>query len=183
MNGLQISDKLDANYYKSITRSLHGLSLLKALSPIPPSSYNYEHMYRLLSMLFAWLEAVSFKTSIHVKIVEIVGRYQTQAIDWINKVQCYDFDLYCDCLLPLPPLQARIGLAWGSLISETRQLHEGLQRISTLAKLGLLPEKVSLVMFYAGISFEVIFEDYLTYFSEGIHDKMDLCISYFFVTM
>ena len=138
----QISDKLDANYYKSITRSLHGLSLLKALSPIPPSVYNYEHMNRLLSMLFAWLEAVSFKTNIHVKIVEIVERYQTQAIDWIVAVQNFDFDLYCDCLLPLPPVQARIGLAWGSLMSETRQLHEGLQRLSILVKLGLLPEKV-----------------------------------------
>ena len=144
ISALQLSDKRDANYYKSITRSLHGLSLLKALSPIPPSSYNYEHMYRLLSMLFAWLETLSFKANIHVRIVEIVERYQTQATDWIEKVQNYDFDLYCDCLLPLPPVQARIGLAWGSLMSETRQLLEGLQRISTLVKLGLLPEKVHL---------------------------------------
>ena len=156
MSALQMPEKkLDANYYRNITRSLHGLSLLKALSHIPPSSYNYEHMNRLLSMLFAWLEAVSFKASIDVRIVEIVERYQAQAIDWIKKVQNYDFDLYCDCLLPLPPVQARIGLAWGSLMSETRQLQEGLQRISTLAKLGLLPEKVSVARLCAMLKLEV----------------------------
>lgn len=144
---MQLSEKRDAHYYERISRSLHGLSLLKALCPIPPSNYNCEHMYRLLSMLFAWLEAVSFKASIHVHIVEIVDRYQSQAIHWITKVQNDDFYLYCDCLLPMPPVQARIGLGWGSLMSETRQLLEGLQRISSLVRLGLLPETVSGVNF------------------------------------
>eukprot|EP00112_Aurelia_sp_Birch-Aquarium-sp1_P012594 Seg2649.4 transcript_id=Seg2649.4/GoldUCD/mRNA.D3Y31 product="F-actin-capping protein subunit beta" protein_id=Seg2649.4/GoldUCD/D3Y31 len=136
------ADKRDANYYKKITRSLHGLSLLKALSPIPPSSYDYERMYSLLSMLFAWLETVSCKSHIHLKIVEIVERYQAQAVDWIKKVERYDLDLYCDCLLPLPPVQARIGLAWDSLMSENRQLLEGLQRLSVLVRFGLVSEQV-----------------------------------------
>lgn len=139
---MQLNDKRDPDYYKRITRSLHGLSLLKALCPIPPSTYNYEHIYRLLSMLFAWLETVAFKANIHVKIVDIVERYQAQAIEWITKVQNYDFHLYCDCLLPMPPVQARIGLAWDSLMSETRQLLEGLQKISSLNRFGLMPEKV-----------------------------------------
>ncbi|XP_065069505.1 protein unc-79 homolog [Rhopilema esculentum] len=142
ISSLTLSDKRDANYYKKITRSLHGLSLLKALSPIPPTIYSYEQINRLLSMLFAWLETVASKAHIHVKIVEIVERYQAQAIEWIQKVESYDFHLYCDCLLPVPPVEARIGLAWESLMSENRQLLEGLQRISTLAKFGLLPEKV-----------------------------------------
>ena len=140
------ADKRDANYYKKITRSLHGLSLLKALSPIPPSSYDYERMYSLLSMLFAWLETVSCKSHIHLKIVEIVERYQTQAVDWIKKVERYDLDLYCDCLLPLPPVQARIGLAWDSLMSENRQLLEGLQRLSVLVRFGLVSEQVNVLV-------------------------------------
>eukprot|EP00794_Sanderia_malayensis_P019917 gene19917-21865_t len=132
----------DGNFYEKITRSLHGLGLLKALSPIPPSTYNYELIGQLLSVLFAWLEAVACTSSLHLNVVEIVERDQAQAIEWITKVERYDFELYCDCLLPLPPVQARVGLPWKSLMSRNRQQLEGLQRLSVLVKFGLIPEQV-----------------------------------------
>ncbi len=135
-------DTKDTNFYKKITRSLHGLGMLKSLSPIPPSSYSYEHMSQLLSMLFAWLEAVSCTTHMNLMIVEIVQRYQKQAISWIEKVRNYDFELYCDCLFPLPPIQARVGLPWQSLMSNNRRQLEGLQRLSVLVGNGLVPEGV-----------------------------------------
>ncbi len=142
---IELPESRDTNFYKRITRSLHGLGMLKALSPIPPSTYNYEHMGQLLSILFAWLEAVAFTSHMHLKIVEIVERYQAQAIEWIKKVEKYDFELYCDCLLPLPPVQARVGLPWESLMSRTRQQLEGLQRLSVLVRYGLVPEEVCIV--------------------------------------
>ena len=100
-------------------------------------------------MLFAWLEAVACTSHVNLKIVAIVERYQTQAIDWILRVEKYDFELYCDCLLPLPPIQARVGIPWEALMSNTRQQLEGLQRLSVLVKYGLTPEDVRKALYFS----------------------------------
>lgn len=128
-------------YIKKVFGSLHGLWLLKTTCPIPPTQYHLEHLGRLLAMLFVWVESVEYVS--HPKALEIVKSNRQQAIGWINKVQKYDLDLYCSCLLPNPPMYARVGHPWDMLTSPTRKNMEILQRIVTLTKNNLIPEMVS----------------------------------------
>ena len=125
-------------------RSFHGFWLLKVLCKIPPSKYIYEHASRLLSMLFSWVEAVSFTKHLksYPQLIAIVEKCLDLAKAWMLQVVQYDFNLYCDCLLPLPPVQARVGLAWDALMSNMRQQLEGFQRLSALVSRNLVNDQV-----------------------------------------
>lgn len=144
LGNIDKSQQDPVQYIKKVFGSLHGLWLLKTTCPIPPSRYHLEHLGRLLSMLFVWVESVEYAS--HPKALQIVEPNRKQAISWINKVQKYDLDMYCCCLLPNPPMYARVGHPWNMLTSVTRKDMEILQRIVTLTKNGLVPELVSILL-------------------------------------
>ncbi|XP_066913207.1 protein unc-79 homolog isoform X2 [Clytia hemisphaerica] len=127
-------------YIGKIFTSLHGLLLLQKTCPYPPTVYHLEHLGRLVAMLFVWVESVDYAS--HHEAVKIVNPNRQQAVAWLNKVAAHDFNFYCSCLLPAPPKHARVGHPWNMLTSVLRKDMEILQRITTLAKYGLVPENV-----------------------------------------
>lgn len=127
-------------YLKKIFRSFHGLDLLKTTCPLPPSQFHLEHLTRLIAMLLVWIESVEYAT--HPKAVPIVKQKKKQAIGWINKILQYDVDLYASCLLPSPPLAARVGHPWELFTSVVRKDLEILQRLVNLTKQELICEQV-----------------------------------------
>ena len=132
----------DIQFYTKVTRSLHGSWLLKNLCPIKPTQTHLEHMSRLLGMSFVWVEAVEYVK--HSQMLELVRQSRLQVLQWIRKVLQYYPDLYRSCLLPNPPLCARVGHPWSMLSSPVRRDLEILQRLITLCKHALIPENVSI---------------------------------------
>ena len=132
----------DIQFYTKVTRSLHGSWLLKNLCPIKPNQIHLEHLGRLLGMAFVWVEAVEYVK--RPEIVEVVRQSRLQVLQWIRKALQYDPNLYCSCLLPNPPLFARVGHPWSMLSSAVRRDLEILQRLITLCKHDLIPENVSI---------------------------------------
>ena len=144
-----------------MAQSIHGIYLLNAICTIPPtSSYEVEDLGKLLAAAFVWIEAVEYTSNSQMKT--LIKQYRQQTLSWIMQLMKFDCELYISCLLPDPPLYARVGHPWNMLTSVVRKDLEIMQRLSTLMVHELIPENVCLEfkfklieMFFQKIFFSV----------------------------
>ncbi|XP_047132368.1 protein unc-79 homolog isoform X1 [Hydra vulgaris] len=135
----RLADSYD--YMAKMAQSIHGIYLLNAICTIPPSStFEVEDLGKLLATAIVWIETVEYTSNFQIK--NLIKQYRQQTLSWIMQLMKFNSELYISCLLPDPPLYARVGHPWNMLASVVRKDLELMQRLSKLIVHELIPENI-----------------------------------------